>query len=239
LLKLLSGLSFPKSGSITAGGFIPGTRQVSFLKDIFFLTEEAWLPPVIPHELINIYAPFYPGFDEGGFFSLLRSFEVGKEQLLTKLSTGQKKKALIAFALSCNTRYLFFDEPTNGLDIPSKATFRSLLAGAWSEERTIIISTHQVRDLQHLIDWAMVLDKGKILLNGSLGAIAERLTFGQSLTAPANGDVLYSVKGELGYVSIRHNHYNDPGNVDIETLFNGLTEVPERLLPILNTITNG
>ncbi len=239
LLKLMSGLAFPKSGVLSAGNFIPEKRQAGFLRDVFFLTEETWLPPVNPHTLVHLYAPFYPEFDEGGFFSLLKSFEVGKEQKLSDLSFGQRKKALIAFALSCNTRYLFFDEPTNGLDIPSKASFRSLLAGAFSEERTIIISTHQVRDLQHLIDWALVLDQGKVLVNDSLNAIAGYLSFGQSLSAPAPGDVIYSVNSELGYAYIKPNHFHDPGNVDIETLFNGLTEVPEKLLPLINRNNNG
>lgn len=232
LLKLLSGLSFPGDGEIRNGEFVPGERFLSFLQNIFFLTEETWLPGLDAHGLIRLYAPLYPGFDEGQFYTSLKTFDVPGDRNLNRLSYGQKKKALIAFALAANTRYLFFDEPTNGLDIPSKSSFRSMLAASATEERTIIISTHQVRDLQHMIDWVMILDEGRIMVNRSLNDISDRLSFGQALSIPP-ADALFSFPGEMGTLFIRSNPMANPGNVDLETFFTGVLEAPERVLPNL------
>ena len=165
LLKLICGLTFPVEGTIMAGEKTPGERKPAYLQELFFLPEEVYLPAANPSKLISLYAGFYPAFNEADFRSMLKQFEVDYDQKLAKLSYGQKKKVLIAFALACNTRYLFLDEPTNGLDIPSKATFRSMLAGAFNEERIILISTHQVRDLQSLIDHVLILDQGRIILS--------------------------------------------------------------------------
>jgi ABC-2 type transport system ATP-binding protein len=162
LLKLICGLTFPMEGTILAGENTPGDRKPRYLQELFFLPEEVYLPAGSPAKLLNLYAGFYPAFSEAGFRSMVKQFEVDYDQKLAKLSFGQKKKVMIAFALACNTRYLFLDEPTNGLDIPSKATFRSMLAGAFNEDRIILISTHQVRDLQSLIDHVLILDQGRI-----------------------------------------------------------------------------
>jgi ABC-2 type transport system ATP-binding protein len=186
LLKLICGLTFPMGGTIMAGEKTPGERKPEYLQELFFLPEEVYLPAANPSKLLSLYAGFYPAFNEADFRSMLKQFEVDYDQKLSKLSYGQKKKVLIAFALACNTRYLLLDEPTNGLDIPSKATFRSMLAGSCNEERIILISTHQVRDLESLIDHVLILDQGSIILSRS---VVE----------------------------------DDPGRVDLETLFNAAT----------------
>ena len=80
------------------------------------------------------------------------------------------------FALAANTPLILMDEPTNGLDIPSKSIFRKLVAGAMSENRTIIISTHQVRDLDSLIDWVILLHQGKIIYQEDLNVLVEEAT---------------------------------------------------------------
>ena len=77
-------------------------------------------------------------------------------------------KFIIAFALSSNCKLLLLDEPTNGLDIPSKAQFKKVLAGAISDEQTVIISTHQVRDIENLIDRVVVIDNGKEIFNQNI-----------------------------------------------------------------------
>lgn len=168
LLKLLCGLTFPMQGEIRAGKEIPGKRTPGFLSDLFFLPEDIFLPATTPMKLERLQSPFYPAFDLKGFRLLLNQFEVGYDRKHIKLSHGEQKKVMISFALACNTKYLFLDEPTNGLDIPSKETFRSMLAQAFSEDRIILLSTHQVRDLQNLIDQVLILEKGKIILDQPL-----------------------------------------------------------------------
>ena len=229
MLKLLSGLSFPKQGSIIVGGNIPSSRKPDFLSGLFLVPEEISLPSFNPIKFASIYGPFYPGFELSQFKELLQKFEVDEEQNLSKVSHGQKKKALISFALACNTKFLFLDEPTNGLDIPSKSTFRSLLASVFSEEKTIIISTHQVRDLQSLIDSVIILENRKILLNQSLENVSRKFSFGHSLLSPLPGEILYSVNSELGQTLMAPNLSGEPGSVDIETLFNAFIDMPDKL----------
>jgi len=165
LLKLICGLSFPKSGKLEIDGQIPGKRTAGFLENIFFVPEEISLPSSSPEKFARLYGEFYPGFDAGQFREYLEKFEVNPDQNVAGMSHGQKRKALTAFALATNTRFLLLDEPTNGFDIPSKAAFRSLLASAFSEEKTIILSTHMVRDLESMIDRVLILEDHRIIQN--------------------------------------------------------------------------
>lgn len=237
LLKIMSGLSFPKGGEVTMDIWIPSRRNPGFLQEIFFLPEEICLPWVRPDSLVRLFAPFYPGFDATQFERALEMLEVNPEKRLNRLSFGQKKKALIAFALACNTRFLFLDEPTNGLDIPSKAAFRSLLASAFSEERTIILSTHQVRDLQSLIDHVIILSGRTIPFNHSIDHIAKGLSFQRTPIHHEADRVLYSWKTEMGHACILPNDSGEPGLVDIETFFNGALEVPGKITECLKLQT--
>lgn len=229
LLKLLCGLASPKSGIVDMDGINPFHRTPPFLQEIFLVPEEISVPSLKPSRFAEIYAPFYPRFDNSQFVDLLVKFEVDVNQNLTKMSLGQRKKALISFAIACNTKYLFLDEPTNGLDIPSKGVFRSLLASVFSEEKTILLSTHQVRDLQSLIDNVIILEGHKIVLNQSLDKVSKTFTFGHSLIFPASGEVLFKANTELGQTTMMLNTPGEPGNVDLETLFNASIEIPEKL----------
>ena len=234
LLKLICGLSFPVEGTIKVGGYTPSKRDVAFLADIFFLTEEIYIAERTPKEMEDFLAPFYPHFDKTLFQQLLFQLEVEYTAKLQQLSFGQKKKAMIAFAIACKTKYLFLDEPTNGLDIPSKALFRSIIASTYDENRITVISTHQVRDLQSLIDRVIILNDHQIQLNVSLDEVSEKLTFGHGSIIPEGVETLYSASGELGKSYILKNNGLTQGQVDLETLFTGFVYNPKTFKPILN-----
>src|ERR1035437_7011019 len=187
LLKLICGLSFPDEGSIRVGDYTPSKRDVAFLSDIFFVREEIYIAERTPKEMEKYLAPFYPSFDGELFQGLIKKLEVDYTGKFQQLSYGQKKKAMIAFAISCKTKYLFMDEPTNGLDIPSKALFRSIIASTYDENRITIISTHQVRDLQSLIDNVIILNDQQIQFNVSMDQVSEKLIFGHGSLIPEIG----------------------------------------------------
>ena len=229
LLKLICGLSFPKSGEITIDQHQPKERRSGFLSEIFLVPEEIYVPSLKVRKFADIYGGFYPAYDPSLFREYLEKFEVGMDLNFSHLSTGQRKKAMIAFALACNTKYLFLDEPTNGLDIPSKATLRSLLAAVFSEEKTVIISTHQVRDLQTLIDSVVILDNHRIVVNQSLEKIGQKLNFGHSLLSRVEGEALFSANSELGQMLITPNRSGISGDVDLETLFIASVTIPEKI----------
>src|SRR6185437_6980849 len=104
-------------------------------------------------------------------------FELHTDGRLDQMSYGQRKKALICFALATNAEVLLLDEPTNGLDIVSKGQFRKVMAGAVDDDKCIVISTHQIKDVENLIDRVTIIDEGKILFDQNIDTIAERLFF--------------------------------------------------------------
>ena len=225
LLKNIVGLAFPDAGTCEVLGQPAAKRLPAVLADLFFLPEEIYVPAVTATKFVDQTAGFYPKFDHEALAQYLSEFEVPAHAVLPALSFGQQKKFMIAFALAANTSLLVMDEPTNGLDIPSKVQFRKLLATSLTEERCLIISTHQVRDLESLIDTVVVLHGQRIVLNADLGDLAERLTF---TTVPeANGLDLYAEESVRGAQVIRPNRSGVPGRVDLELLFNALVgEVP-------------
>jgi ABC-2 type transport system ATP-binding protein len=229
LLKLICGLSFPKSGTVAIDGLIPARREPGFLADIFLVPEEISVPSLNPGKFADIHGCFYPAFDPFKFGEFLEKFEVDANQNCSGMSLGQKKKAMIAFALATNTRYLFLDEPTSGLDIPSKAAFRSMLAASFSEEKTIILSTHMVRDLESLIDSVIILENRRIILNQTLDQIAQKMTFSHFSLSSSPGEMIYSVKSELGPTTISLNPSGIAGNMDLEALFSACINIPDKI----------
>lgn len=221
LLKIMSGLRFPTSGTATILNENAIWRKSEVLQDIYFLQEEMYVPHLKIEQFEKAFSPFYPNFNHEQFNEYLREFELDKEfGFLDKLSHGQKKKTLIAFALATNTQILIMDEPTNGLDIPSKSTFRRLMASAADETRLVIISTHQVRDLHSLIDMVAILDNGRMVLNASTYEITEKLLFDVDNTKTTEGAVLYTEESPRGAYQVKENVHHIDSNLDLELLFN-------------------
>jgi len=220
LLKIICGLRFPQRGECRVLGHLSSLRPAALLEDIYLLPEELYIPPLTLQLYTSLYAPFYRRFDHAVLKSCLEEFEVEPAVRLSELSFGQKKKFLIAFGLATGSRLLLLDEPTNGLDIPSKSQFRRLMARAGAEGRVILISTHQVRDLEHLIDPIIILDEGQIIFQQSLADAGRRLAVTLAAEPPAAGSVLYAEKTLGGYVTVRENRSGEDSRVDIEVLFN-------------------
>ena len=220
LLKLISGLLFPKNGNINTLGFEPRLRKPSMLQDIYFLPEEFSIPDFSIQKFVDVYAGFYPKFSSEQFNAYLCEFEIHDNSKLNALSYGQKKKVLIAFGVACNTRLLIMDEPTNGLDIPSKSQFRKIMAGIMDENRCVIISTHQVRDLDNLIDSITILDEQNVIISQPIEKITEKLCF--KIINGNTENILYSedtLKGKWGVIE---NQHNEDSKLDIELLFNAI-----------------
>ena len=229
LIKNITGMLFPTEGSCEVFDSIPKKRDITFLKELFFVPEEYYLPNLTIQELINTYKRFYPNFDVEQFDSYTKEFNIEKSKRTTQLSLGQKKKILIGFALAANTKVLIMDEPTNGLDIPSKITFRNMIKDSFKEDRIVIITSHQVRDLDELIDAIVIMDAGKILLNSSKEIIAKQLEFNLTDVALDNNNLLYQEKVSNGFASIKENTSNTLGYIDIELLFNAVIDAKLKL----------
>ena len=230
LMRLMAGLLYPTDGQVRVNNHEPRHREPAFLEDIFFLPEEVDTPPMTLARYVATMGAFYPKFNDGQFRHYLKAFQlpaaIGK---LTDLSSGQRKKVLISFGLATNTSVLLMDEPTNGLDIPSKSQFRKVVSAALSDERLVVISTHQVRDLDSLIDSVVVLNDHELLLNAPLDRVSQRLRF--ELTGrEVPTDALYAEPNLRGHAVVLEN--NDPANdtpIDLERLFNAAISNPQRM----------
>ena len=232
LLNLLSGQIFPDQGSCLVLEEIPSERNARFLQQIFLLPEEISMPEVTAIEYIKMYAPFYPTFRDDICKPCVESFEINLSDRLSKMSQGQRKKVAITLALAAHTPLLLMDEPTNGLDIPSKATFRRLVASLIDDNQTVIISTHQVRDLESLIDTVLILDQRQILLNKTLNEIGEKLYFGPLLPEEK---ALYSEPTPQGTIGVTARDGKEETAVSLELLFNAAITYPKEIQRIMNS----
>lgn len=229
LLKNIAGLLFPREGTVTAIGFIPGQRHPDFLQDVFMVPEEYYLPNITLTSFVKNESHFYPHFNKDQFNAYLQSFDVPLNSTLQNMSYGQKKKVLISFALATNTKILLMDEPTNGLDIMSKSQFRKVLAQSIDENRCIIISTHQVKDLENLIDRVTIIDEGKILFDQTVEDIANKLSFRLSSDEEEAKTALYSESSLKGNVIVAPNYDADEGKLDLELLYKAIVTNGEKI----------
>ena len=218
LFKLLCGLLTTKNGSINIDGYSPADRKPGSLSKIFYIPEDFEGPAVSIKNYADGISAFYPKYDEGQLRGLLNDFEIDINRKFTTLSLGQRKRAILCIALAMNTEYLLLDEPTNGLDIPSKLEFRKMVARTMDDRRTIIISTHQVKDVENLLDHIMILDKRAVLLDKSVADIQNEYLFETGNTVPE--DALYVEAGLGGCSSIRKNDTGEESRINIELLFN-------------------
>lgn len=230
MLYLAAGLLRPKGGNVTAEGVPTQSRRPETLRELFLVPEEFDLPEVSLRTYVQLNAPFYPTFREDILARCLKSFELGDDLNIGRLSMGQKKKVYISFALAAGTKYLLMDEPTNGLDIPSKKVFREVIAREMTEERVMIISTHQVRDVEQLIDHVVIVNEGTVLLNASTAEIESRLRFEQRAVGSDLSDALFVQQTMRGIELICPNSGNDETPIDLELLFNALQTVPAEKL---------
>lgn len=219
LLYLICGLLRPKKGTVTVDGMVSLKRTPHLLADLFLVPEEFDLPECSLKEYVRVNSVFYPHFSHDMLKSCLDDFGIEPEPNLKRLSMGQKKKVYMSYALATGTRLLLMDEPTNGLDIPSKSLFRKIVAKNMTDDRTLIISTHQVHDIERLLDHIVIIDRSQVLLDAATADITERYTFGTIPTSEA-ASALYTEPsvGGLNAISLRQDGEPET-QLNLELLF--------------------
>lgn len=223
LLRLVSGLLHPQEGQALINDLPSIERPIGMLSELFYVQEEYILPEVTCKIYESIYAPFYPNWDGTKFSRILEEFELPENRKLKELSFGQKKKFIIAFALATGSKVLILDEPTNGLDIPSKTIFRKVVSNSLNEDQCILISTHQVKDVANLLDRIVVVEGGKVIFNQDLFAISEKYRFDFYPGVSMPDHYLYAEQVPGGHVVLSQNADQQvKTEVDIEILFNAI-----------------
>lgn len=220
LLTLLCGLKKVGGGSITTDGEDPFDRTPSLLEKQYYLPDEVVPTPMTADGYAKERGRFWPLYDHEKFLHIMKEFENDPDKKMNQMSAGQLKKTYIAFALATGAKYLFMDEPTNGLDIPSKTQFRSAIMSHTADESTIVISTHQVRDLENIIDPVIILDKQDVLLNASMEEITEKLYFDYGTTLMDGALFREQLPG--GFLQVYPNYDGQESKVNVEALFNAV-----------------
>ena len=234
LLKIMSGLVFPSTGNVEVLHFNPKDRYPQFLSEIYFIPEEFELPALSIQQYVKLYSPFYSRFSQTLFESYALEFQLEKNSQLTDLSYGQKKKFLLSFGLATDCQLVIFDEPTNGLDIPSKSQFRKIVASAIHDERTFIISTHQVRDMENLIDPIIILDGGQIVFNQSIENVTTMLSFTRQTQLPDAETLVFAESSLGGYSLVLENRGKTETHVNLELLFKAVINDKEKIHQLFN-----
>jgi ABC-2 type transport system ATP-binding protein len=229
LLKIIAGLLFPAKGNVEVLGFKPKERYPDFLREIFIINEEFFLPSNTLREYTMLYAPFYPRFSAIRFDEYLHGFGLDPNQKLSTLSYGQKKNFLLSFGLATDCKVMILDEPTNGLDIPSKSQFRKIVANAIDENRTFIISTHQARDMENLIDPIIILDEGQVVFFEHYETISKKLTVSREKEINGKKNIIYAEPTFGGYTVVKRNDAAGETNINLEILFNAVIHSREKI----------
>ena len=234
LLYLLTGLLRPQQGSVLYKGEDVQKRLPSTLSDMFIVPEEFELPKMSIKRYAALHSGFYPRFSYEQLQKNLAMFGLDDSVVFNNLSMGQQKKAFMCYALATNTSLLVMDEPTNGLDIPSKSEFRRLIASNMTDDKTIIISTHQVRDIDSLLDHIVIIDGSQVLLNASSDEICRRLLFAeQPISEPTDG-ALFVQPSVAGNSVILPNEFDEESRLNLELLFNGVLAERDKFAVLFN-----
>ena len=229
LLYLMSGLLTPKSGKIMYHDTDVRRRLPITLQDMFLVPEEFELPPISLVSYVELNSQVYPRFSKEDMVKYLHYFEMEQDIDLGALSMGQKKKVFMSFALATHTSLLIMDEPTNGLDMPGKSQFRKLIASGMSDDRTIIISTHQVRDIDKILDHVVIMDNSHVLLDASTANICSKFLFVESDDRELTEAAIYTLPSIQGNFLMLANTDDEASEINLELLFGAALTDPEKI----------
>lgn len=235
LLYLMCGLLTPKHGRVMYHGVDMRRRLPETLRDVFLVPEEFDLPAVSLVQFVELNSPFYPSFSKEDMMTYLHLFEMDWNIHLGGLSMGQKKKVFMSFALATHTSLLLMDEPTNGLDIMAKSQFRKFIASGMSDERTIVISTHQVRDIDNVLDHVVIMNNSCVLLDESIARVTERLAFVESDSPALAEEALYKLPSVQGNSLLLPNREGVETKLNLELLFGAVLADPEKIKELFHS----
>ena len=234
LLYLMTGLLTPKTGRVMYRDIDVRRRLPVTLQDMFLVPEEFELPATSLITYVELNSPFYPNFSKEDMVRYLHYFELDMNLNLGALSMGQKKKVFMSFALATNTSLLIMDEPTNGLDIPGKSQFRKFIASGMTDDKTIIISTHQVRDIDKTLDHVVIVEDSKVLLDESIVRIGETLLFVETESRELQEKAVFVSPSIQGNFLMLPNTTNEESEINLELLFNATLAKPGEVTQLFN-----
>lgn len=172
-IRMLLGLARPTAGDATVLGFPVGREQVAILERTAFVSEGKILyGGMTAQQLVRFTRGFYPKWSDDGVAKYARAFEIPMDRPFAKLSLGNRTKVCLLLALAQQADLLILDEPTSGLDPVAVDEFqRAVVEDLAGEGRTVLISSHQLADIERIADWVGIIDQGRLLLEARLDDI--------------------------------------------------------------------
>lgn len=177
LIKLINGLLVPNSGEILINNMTPGVETkkiVSYLPDKTYLNE--WMKT---SDIISFFADFYEDFDTQKAYEMLQRLHINTNDRLKTMSKGTKEKVQLILVMSRNSSLYCLDEPIGGVDPASRDYILSTIINNYSENASVIISTHLIADIENVLDDIIFLKDGKVTMTSSVEDI--RLKEGKSV----------------------------------------------------------
>lgn len=221
LLKLMAGLLFPKEGKILCEGEDTVLRKADTLAEIAFMPAEFELKSSESiRKYVSLNSVFYPLFSRQVLEDCLDAFGINTpDTALGKLSLGQKHKFMLAFILSLGTKYIFLDEPLNGMDMPSRTAFRKLIARHLREDQSMVISTHVMTDVSKIVSDVLIVRNDGTLFCDSTVNLSQRYSYGISDT---DSGAVYAENCAEGYRVLRMNGGFPESEIPMDILFNAV-----------------
>ena len=177
LIKLINGLLTPTTGTITVCGYEPGVEskaQVAYLPDNIYLN--SWMTV---QQIVEYFADFYSDFSCDRAYEMLQRLGIDPKMKLKSLSKGNKEKVCLILVMARQARLYVLDEPIAGVDPAARDYVISTIIQNYNPEATVLISTHLISDIEDILDEAIFLRCGQVVLHKSVDAIREE--HGQSV----------------------------------------------------------
>ncbi|AGM98709.1 ABC transporter ATP-binding protein [Streptococcus iniae] len=171
LIKMINGLLQPNKGDIVIDGFRPSIetkRIVSYLPDTSYLREEMKIS-----DIINYFDDFYVDFNKNKAHSLFRDLNLDLDERLKNLSKGNKEKVQIILVMSRKAKLYILDEPLGGVDPAAREYILKTIINNYSEDASVLISTHLISDIEPILDEAIFLKNGKVAISGNVDDLRE------------------------------------------------------------------
>ena len=171
LMKLANGLLKPEEGWLEIDGKLPGIEtkvMVSYLPDQTYFAD--WMQV---SDLLNMFSDFYKDFDRQKASAMLADLNISEKARMKTLSKGNKEKVQLILVMSRNARLYLLDEPIGGVDPAAREYILQTILTNYSEDASVIISTHLIADVEKVLDEAVFLKEGRLVRHSSVDEIRE------------------------------------------------------------------
>jgi len=172
LIKIASGLLTPTSGTLTINGISPGVetkKRISYLPEKTYLN--SWMKV---SDIISYFADFYEDFSKERAYTMMQNLHIEPDRKMKSLSKGTKEKVQLILVMSRNADLYLLDEPIAGVDPAARDYILNTIITNYNEHAAILISTHLISDIENILDEAVFIKTGEVIMHAAIDEIREK-----------------------------------------------------------------